>query len=71
MPEQQYLNPNNMSQPRGYTQVVKAGNTVYIAGQVAVAEDGGVVGKGDASLKYDQPAWVSMSSFASVFIPVR
>ncbi len=35
MPEQQYLNPNSMSQPRGYTQVVKAGNTVYIAGQVS------------------------------------
>ena len=53
MPEQQYLNPNSMSQPRGYTQVVKAGNTVYIAGQVSVAEDGSVVGKGDASCDYN------------------
>ena len=54
MPEQQYLNPNSMSQPRGYTQVVKVANTVYIAGQVSVAEDGSVVGKGDASTQARQ-----------------
>jgi enamine deaminase RidA (YjgF/YER057c/UK114 family) len=47
MPSQQHLNPNTMPQPRGYTQVVKAGNTVYIAGQVSAALDGSVVGKGD------------------------
>lgn len=47
MPSQQHLNPNTMPPPRGYTQVIKAGNTVYIAGQVAVALDGSVVGKGD------------------------
>ena len=47
MPSQQYLNPDTMSRPRGYTQVVKVGNTVYIAGQVSVAQDGNVVGKGD------------------------
>ena len=61
MPEQQYLNPNNMSQPRGYTQVVKAGNTVYIAGQVAVAEDGGVVGKGDPSAQARQ-VWSNLEA---------
>jgi hypothetical protein len=47
MPQQEHLNPETISQPRGYTQVVKAGNTVYIAGQVAVAPDGSVVGQGD------------------------
>ncbi|MBI3329854.1 MAG: RidA family protein [Nitrospinae bacterium] len=47
MPSQQHLNPDTMSQPRGYTQVVKVHNTVYIAGQVGVARDGSVVGKGD------------------------
>ena len=47
MPSQQYLNPNTMARPRGYTQVVKVGNTVYIAGQVSAGPDGNVVGKGD------------------------
>jgi len=43
-----------MSPPRGYTQVVKSGNTVYIAGQVAAAQDGSVVGKGDAEAQARQ-----------------
>jgi enamine deaminase RidA (YjgF/YER057c/UK114 family) len=47
MPSQQYLNPEGMSRPRGYTQAVKVGNTVYIAGQVSAGPDGNVVGKGD------------------------
>ena len=47
MPSKTYLNPDTMSQPRGYTQVVKVGNTAYIAGQVSAAPDGSVVGKGD------------------------
>ncbi|MBI3326981.1 MAG: RidA family protein [Nitrospinae bacterium] len=47
MPSQQYLNPDTMSRPRGYTQVVKVQNTVYIAGQVGVGQDGNVVEKSD------------------------
>ena len=47
MPSKTYLNPDTMSQPRGYTQVVKVSNTAYIAGQVSAAPDGSVVGKGD------------------------
>lgn len=47
MPSQQYINPETMAKPRGYTHAVKVGNTVYIAGQVSVAQDGSVVGKGD------------------------
>jgi len=47
MPSKTYLNPDTMSQPRGYSHVVKVGNTAYIAGQVSVARDGSVVGKGD------------------------
>ena len=46
MPNQQYLNPDSMSQSRGYTHVVKVDNMVYIAGQVALGQDGVVVGKG-------------------------
>ena len=47
MPSKTYLNPDTMSQPRGYSHVVKVGNTAYIAGQVSAARDGTVVGKGD------------------------
>src|SRR4029450_9290706 len=47
MPSKTYVNPDTMSQPRGFTQVVKVGNTAYIAGQVSAAPDGSVVGKGD------------------------
>jgi enamine deaminase RidA (YjgF/YER057c/UK114 family) len=37
MPSTTYVNPDTMSQPRGYTHVVKVGNTAYIAGQVSAA----------------------------------
>ncbi len=50
----QHLNPDTMSRPRGYTQVVKVGNTVYIAGQVGVAQDGSVLGKGDPEAQVRQ-----------------
>ena len=61
MPSQQYLNPNTMPPSRGYTQVVKAGNTVYIAGQVGVAPDGNAVGKGDAEAQVRQ-IWRNMEA---------
>ena len=54
MPNQQYLNPETMSRPRGYTHVAKVDNTVYIAGQVAVNQDGSIVGKGDAEAQVRQ-----------------
>ena len=47
MPQQQHMNPDSMSKPSGYSQVVKVGNTVYIAGQISAGPDGTVVGKGD------------------------
>jgi reactive intermediate/imine deaminase len=47
MPSQQYINPEALSRSRGYSQVVKVGNTVYIAGQISAGPDGSVVGKGD------------------------
>jgi len=47
MPDKTYLNPDTMSQPRGFTNVVKVGNTAYIAGQVSMSRDGSVVGTGD------------------------
>jgi enamine deaminase RidA (YjgF/YER057c/UK114 family) len=47
MPSQQHINPDSLSRSRGYSQVVKVGNTVYVAGQVSAGADGNVVGKGD------------------------
>lgn len=44
----EYINPGNSAPPRGYSHVVKAGNTVYVAGQVARDKDGKTVGVGDA-----------------------
>lgn len=44
-----FLNPENMPKPSGYTQVVevRGGRTVYISGQVAMDEQGQVVGRND------------------------
>ncbi len=46
MPKQT-INPPALSKPTGYSHVVKAGNTVYIAGQIAMNAKGEVVGVGD------------------------
>ena len=40
-------NPAGMTQPTGYHHLVKAGNLMFIAGQVALDSDGNVVGEGD------------------------
>ena len=56
-----YLNPNTLSRPRGYSHVVKVGTTVYIAGQIAVAFDGTVVGTGDAEAQVRQ-IWRNLDS---------
>ncbi len=51
-----YLNPGGIvdPSPSGFTAVVKAGNTVYIAGMVAQDENGNVVGAGDAEAQTRQ-----------------
>jgi enamine deaminase RidA (YjgF/YER057c/UK114 family) len=54
MPNAQYVNPETLSRSRGYSQVVKVGNTVYIAGQVSAGPDGQVVGKGDPEAQVRQ-----------------
>lgn len=54
MPSPQYLNPGGMTKPPGYTHVVRVDHTVYIAGQVSVAPDGRVVGKGDPEAQVRQ-----------------
>jgi enamine deaminase RidA (YjgF/YER057c/UK114 family) len=50
----QHINPDTLSRSRGYSQVVKAGSTVYIAGQVSAGADGNVVGKGDPEAQVRQ-----------------
>jgi 2-iminobutanoate/2-iminopropanoate deaminase len=54
MPSQEYINPDVLSRSRGYSQVVKAGNTVYIAGQVSAGTDGNAIGKGDPEAQVRQ-----------------
>ena len=54
MPNTQHINPQTMSTPMGYSHVVKVDNTVYIAGQISSAQDGSVVGKGDAEAQVRQ-----------------
>ena len=48
--KKEYANPKELSKPGTYTHVVSAAGAdklVYIAGQVAYAQDGSIVGKGD------------------------
>ena len=56
MPEVIYMNPGGIADPSpsGFTAVVKAGNTVYIAGMVAQDENGNVIGEGDAEAQTRQ-----------------
>ena len=54
MPGKQYLNPDTMAPPGAYTHVVKVGSTAYIAGQICLAPDGSVVGKGDPEAQVRQ-----------------
>lgn len=55
MPKQT-INPPDVHPPigRGYSHAVKAGNTVYVAGQVALNRSGNLVGKGDAAKQAEQ-----------------
>ena len=54
MTSKQYLNPDTMAQPSGFTNVVQVGNTVYIAGQVSRDTSGNIVGVGDAEAQVRQ-----------------
>jgi len=51
----QFLQPEALSKPRGYSHVVRArGTSVFIAGQVAFDGDGRVVGAGDLRAQTEQ-----------------
>ena len=53
MPKQ-HLNPRGMHSPSGYSHVVKAGDTIYLAGQVPIAPDGSLVGVDNPSAQAEQ-----------------
>ncbi len=65
MPKQ-HLNPSGMHTPTGYSHVVKAGDTIYVAGQVAVAPDGSVVGKDDPAIQAERIYQNLQNALASV-----
>jgi len=50
----EHIQPDGLSRPPAYSQVVKAGNTIYIAGQVSQDEHGQVVGAGDIVAQANQ-----------------
>lgn len=49
----QAINPANVHKARGYSHAIKAGNTIYVAGQIALDEAGNVVGN-DMVTQIDQ-----------------
>ena len=57
--KKEYLNPPDLLQPRGYTQVLAvegAAKIVFVSGQVAVDKDGKLVGAGDLKAQIRQAA---------------
>ena len=48
------INPAGMTQPSVYSHLVKAGNLLFIAGQVALDADGEIVGRGDMTAQVTQ-----------------
>ena len=47
-------NPDGLTQPTTYSHLVKVGHLMFIAGQVALDGDGGVVGEGDMTAQVRQ-----------------
>ena len=70
MPKQ-HLNPASMHTPTGYSHVVKAGDTIYIAGQVPVAPDGSVVGEDNPAAQAEQIFQNLQHALASVGATLR
>ena len=50
----EHIQPQGLPKPPTYSHVVKAGNTVYVAGQVAQDEKGQPVGRGDFTAQATQ-----------------
>ena len=52
--EIQRINPEGMTQPSTYSHLVRTGDLLFIAGQVALDGDGEIVGRGDMSAQVAQ-----------------
>ena len=52
--QKRHLNPDTMHKPTGFTNIVQAGNTAYIAGQVGIDAKGQLVAKGDPDAQLRQ-----------------
>lgn len=50
----QHINPSTITPPKGFSHIVRDGNTVYIAGQVARDGNGRTVGVGDGRVQAEQ-----------------
>jgi reactive intermediate/imine deaminase len=48
------INPQGMTQPTAYSHLVKHGELMFIAGQVALDAAGNVIGEGDMTAQYRQ-----------------
>ena len=48
------INPEGMTQPTAYSHLVKVGNLMFLAGQVALDGEGNVVGEGDMGAQVRQ-----------------
>ena len=50
----QFINPSTIHKPVGYSHLAKAGNQVFIAGQLAIDKNGNMVGVGDIEAQTKQ-----------------
>ena len=55
------ISPPFIHKTAGYSHAVQAGNTLYIAGQVALDPDGNIVGEGDIEAQVAQ-VWQNLKS---------
>jgi len=46
--------PENVLKARGFSHAIKAGKTIYVAGQIATDEEGNIIGKGDMIAQTDR-----------------
>jgi 2-iminobutanoate/2-iminopropanoate deaminase len=60
------IQPQGLAKPGTYSHVIRAGNTVYIAGQTATDAQGNVVGRGDITAQSVQVFENLKAALASV-----
>jgi enamine deaminase RidA (YjgF/YER057c/UK114 family) len=60
--DRRYIAPAGVAAPpEPYSHVIRAGNTVYVAGQVAFDSGGNLVGRGDPAAQAEQ-CWKNIES---------